>query len=76
LGAFTQDVTQTHRLQFEAGVGKGVAMSVRTCMLALAFLLAGAILFVGVGLGAIVFLSYSNCSPVLGYYGCDIPTAK
>jgi hypothetical protein len=44
-------------------------------MLALAFLLAGAILFVGVGLGAIVFLSYSNCSPALGY-GCDIPMAN
>ena len=57
-------------------MGKGVAMSVRTCMLALAFLLAGAILFAGVGLGAIVFLSYSNCSPALGYYGCDIPTAN
>jgi hypothetical protein len=51
-------------------------MSVRSCVLALAFLLAGAILFAGVGLVAIVFLSYSHCSPALGYYGCDVPTAN
>ena len=56
-------------------MGNDVAMSVRTCMFALAFLLAGAILFVGAGLGAIVFLFDRHCGPAFGYYGCDIPTA-
>jgi hypothetical protein len=39
------------------------------------FLLAGAILFAGVGLG-IVFLFERHCGPTFGYYGCDIPTTK
>jgi hypothetical protein len=51
-------------------------MSVRSCMFAHAFLLAAAILFVGAGLGAIVFLFDRHCGPAFGYYGCDIPTAK
>jgi hypothetical protein len=45
-------------------------------MFALAFLLAGAILFAVVGLGAIVFLFERHCGPAFGYYGCDIPTAN
>jgi hypothetical protein len=57
-------------------VGDDVAMSVRTCIFALACLLAGAILFVGACLGAIVFLFDRHCGPAFGYYGCDIPTAK
>jgi hypothetical protein len=51
-------------------------MSVRTCIFALSFLLAGAILFVGAGLGAIVFLFDRRCGPAFGYYGCEIPTAN
>jgi hypothetical protein len=45
-------------------------------MFALAFLLAGAILFLGAGLGAIVLFFDRHCGPAFGYYGCDIPTAK
>ena len=56
-------------------MGNDVAMSVRSCIFALAFLLAGAILFVGAGLGAIVFLFDRHCGPAFGHYGCDIPTA-
>jgi hypothetical protein len=51
-------------------------MSVRTCISALAFLLAGAVLFAGVGLGAIVFLSDRHCGPAFDYYGCAIPMAN
>ena len=51
-------------------------MSVRTCISALAFLSAGAIVFAAVGLGAIAFLSDRHCGPAFGYYGCDIPTAN
>ena len=57
-------------------VGDDVAMSVRTCIFALACLLAGATLFVGACLGAIVFLFERHCGPAFGYYGCDIPTAN
>jgi hypothetical protein len=51
-------------------------MIVRTCIFALAFLLAAAILLVCACLGAIVFLFDGHCGPAFGYYGCDIPTAK
>ena len=57
-------------------MGNDVAMSVRTCIFALAFLLAGAILFGSAGLGAIVFLFARHGGSAFGYYGCDIPTAN
>ena len=56
-------------------MGNDVAMSVRSCIFALAFLLAGAILFAGAGLVAIILLFDQHCGPAFGYYGCDIPTA-
>ena len=81
LGAFLRDLTQLagclrRSLTLPEGlVGNDVAMSVRSCMFAHAFLLAAAILFVCACLGAIVFLFDRHCGPAFGHYGCDIPTA-
>jgi hypothetical protein len=45
-------------------------MSVRFCLYALAFLLAGAFLFISVMLWSIAFLTARNCGAAFGYFRC------
>jgi len=50
-------------------------MNVRTHLRALAFILAGAILSVIVGLGAVVFMASGDCGSDFSYYGYKTPIA-
>jgi hypothetical protein len=51
-------------------------MSVRSCLYALVFPLAGAFLFIFVMLCSIAFLAARNCGPAFGCFGCEAPTAN
>jgi hypothetical protein len=48
-------------------------LTARPRLFAIAFVLAGAVLFVFALLGTVVFLSDRHCGSEFNYYGCDTP---
>ena len=50
-----------------------LALGLRLGLYALTFFLGGALLFIFIGLCAVVVLADDHCGPRFGYYGCEIP---
>jgi|SRR5689334_1209326 hypothetical protein len=60
------------RLNFCQKSRQRLAPGLRSGLYALAFLLSGALLFISVGLCALVVLANNHCGPRFGYVGCEI----
>ena len=60
-------------LDLTARPRRGLVLSLRSGLYALAYLLAGALIFIFFGLCSIDVLLDEHCGPAFGYFGCAIP---
>lgn len=72
----TEFIPQDNVLRPHVAGPRSRAIGARSGLYALAFCLAGTVLFLLGGLGTVAFLTDRHCGPAFGYYGCEIPARQ